>query len=1202
MSIFKESFPSHIKNQLLKRGEALNRRNLTDIAIHNGAKSWLRMSSSVDVKEDGGALAKNYILTGGALYNDKLRSGVGKGPENAYSLQTPSGKTHLYGIRPMPGITSAEVKSKGAYGSLREVTINFNCWDITQLEDLELLYMRPGYSVLLEWGWTAYINNDGDLVTTPEAPFNIFDSNNNGKDYQNVFQQLFEKEERAQGNYGGFLGIVKNYKWSARPDGGYDCSTTLISIGEMIESLKINYSAANLSLISLETNGYLKITKSAKTPDPVYLKEFYSRNFISGLIYELWCSVESENQSAKYEVTDKYGVKYDMFTMDIELHGEGEEDEDFDETDRQKFITLESLCKLINNHVTVGIVAEDGNKPIVGVTTSDRPYQNGVKMSSENLKKPEAPYLLGLCHPLQISVNPTVCLIKNDIWGAFKLPDDLGSTPTGSEATTTVAGDPGPQVKDSAGNSINIDFDGNLTSVEAAAKTTIDLVIPQVLTDYGDNEEKAAAALSKYLDACKAKGITEDAAARELQRQYELTVDVNRKVDQNGVEQPDVTVGGNVSYKNEQFYDFLDELFFESEIEDISLGLKNLKGTDLGIIKTRKASITAQIELERKTKEVKDAQEGAAKALAFLDNLKPFSVADESGTPDAACKAGLGQIGNIYVSLRYLLKISKDPGLEGGDKTEKNTINLYDFLKKMLADISTATGNVNNFDIHVDPLDSIARIIDINFVDTQSKAEAYKNTFTFYSEDGTPTGKYNGLWSTVRNYSLESQIFSEQSSIVAIGAQTGGGQLGLENDTMVGFNQGVKDRLKKKINAMNTTSADDSTAIQLENLLTNLLPIYEFISWMGRSWIGDFEADFEVTEASKYEGALRDVIAIFRSLSKNPIKFKAIIPTKLSLEIDGISNLIIGHMFNIHPDLLPKGYKTEGDSEAGRRLGYILTGIGHTINDSGWTTKLEGQTIILEEPDGAETDLFDVTLTSTGGVKEAKPNIKTGAGGSLSGSGGGKRPYPGEYPDYTDKNGKLKKGYSGAVQVLAPESVNTSNFSKYYPKYKLIKGTSDINLSKPNPLTKKAIPLLTEAGIIDDTTKNRFNLGTIATTPTVFVVHHTAGRGSADLVYSVFYGRGLPAQYVIDREGGIHRFQPDGAKGAHAGNYNSISIGVEVVAKNDADVLPDQVIAAARLIQFLGFKKSQIFGHGELSTDKAADEGKTIKDFITTYL
>ena len=130
------------------------------------------------------------------------------------------------------------------------------------------------------------------------------------------------------------------------------------------------------------------------------------------------------------------------------------------------------------------------NKPIVGVTTSDRPYQNGGKMSSENLKKPEAPYLLGLCHPLQISVNPSVCLVKNDVWGNFQFPEDFGAAPDPTADDTTIPGDPGPQVKDSAGNSINIDFDGNLTSVEDAAKTTIDLVIPQVLTDYGDMKKK----------------------------------------------------------------------------------------------------------------------------------------------------------------------------------------------------------------------------------------------------------------------------------------------------------------------------------------------------------------------------------------------------------------------------------------------------------------------------------------------------------------------------------------------------------------------------------------------------------------------------------------------------------------------------------------------------------------------------------------
>jgi hypothetical protein len=958
MSIFKESFPSHIRNQLLKRGEILARRNLTDIAIHNSTKAWLRMSSSVDVQEDGGALAKNYVLLGGALHNGKLKGGVGKGPENAYSLQTPSGKTHLYGVRPMPGITGAEVKSKGAYGSLREVTINFICWDITQLEDLELLYMRPGYSVLLEWGWVPYVANDGALKSSPPM-FDIFGSDLKGKDYQYVFSKLFKLEEEAQGNYGGFLGIIKNYKWSARPDGGYDCSTTLISIGEMIESLKINYTAANLSMTTLQTVGYLKMVDSYEDIEEDDLEKFYGRNFLSGLIYELWQSVDSSNSSAAYTKKDSFGVEYDMFAMDIEYHGT-EEDEDFGDWNDQKWITLESLCRLINRHLTVGIVAEDGNKPIVGVSISDRRYPDG---GSIDLLGATSPYLLSLCHPLQMSVNPSVCLIKNDIWGAFTLPDDL--VPSGSDATPPPnSGDPGKQVD------ANITFGGVATPVETAAKATLDLIIPQVKSnDISDaNETAAENALKAYFDACTTAGIDANKAALELERQFEINASVT----------PGTLYGTNVDtagYSSETFYDFLDHLLSESRIKNISQGLANAKGQSLGIIQAKKNVIAAQQAAAEKADEIKDAQEDAASDLSWMEQLKPFSVSDANGTPDAACKAGLGQIGNIYLNLRYLLQACKDPGLEGSDKTGKNTINLYDFLKKILTDISSATGNVNNFDIHVDPIDSIARIIDINFVDTQNKAEAYNKTFTFYSEDGTPTGKYNGLKSTVRNYTLESQIFSEQSSIVAIGAQTGGGQLGLENDTMVGFNQGVKDRLKPKMSAMNTTSADDSTAIQLENLLTNLTPIYDFISDMG-GW----EADFENNDSGKYEGALRDVIAIFRSLSKNPIKFKAIIPTKLSLEIDGISNLIIGHMFNIHPDLLPKGYKTEGDTEAGRRLGYILTGIGHTINDNGWTTKLEGQTIILEDPDGTEVDLFNVTLSKNGKVKEATANITRSPG------------------------------------------------------------------------------------------------------------------------------------------------------------------------------------------------------------------------------
>ena len=184
MSIFKQTFSPNINAELVARQEAMVRRSPKDLQYINSRNSWIRMSSAVDIykktapfpptiptlKDKGNydnTLARKYILQGGVLTeHGTLKSGVG-GFDNAYSDLAADGVTKLrLGIRPMPGITGIDVKSRGAYGSLRDVTVNFLCWDIHQLEDLELLYMRPGYTVLVEWGWAPYLDTKGELNTT----------------------------------------------------------------------------------------------------------------------------------------------------------------------------------------------------------------------------------------------------------------------------------------------------------------------------------------------------------------------------------------------------------------------------------------------------------------------------------------------------------------------------------------------------------------------------------------------------------------------------------------------------------------------------------------------------------------------------------------------------------------------------------------------------------------------------------------------------------------------------------------------------------------------------------------------------------------------------------------------------------------------------------------------------------------------------
>ena len=66
----------------------------------------------------------------------------------------------------------------------------------------------------------------------------IFTKNTNRN---KIFSDLFKLSRKQSGNYDAMLGYVKNYNWTARMDGGYDCTANIISTGEIIESLKVNY-------------------------------------------------------------------------------------------------------------------------------------------------------------------------------------------------------------------------------------------------------------------------------------------------------------------------------------------------------------------------------------------------------------------------------------------------------------------------------------------------------------------------------------------------------------------------------------------------------------------------------------------------------------------------------------------------------------------------------------------------------------------------------------------------------------------------------------------------------------------------------------------------------------------------------------------------------------------------------------------------
>jgi hypothetical protein len=307
MSIFTETLSTEIFKQLRIREAIIEQGNnptntnrfgsprsaikvknaLENISIAAGAfytntvhrQCVIRMMSGVDIMSKSlletnespisNNLAKMFILEGGTLpFKLTPRGGFGKsgGAYGDSSMRANAGDG--FGIVPMPGIIDAEIRTKTVGGSLREAKVNFICHNLRQLSALEILYMRPGMPVLLEWQWSPFIGNDGLINTTNySVGSNWFNST---KTIANINNLIIENVTKSSGNYEGFVGFCKNFNIVSRTDGGYDCTTELVSSGEILEGLKSRREGyTTTTLIKTTTNDAGEVEETAYTADEI---------------------------------------------------------------------------------------------------------------------------------------------------------------------------------------------------------------------------------------------------------------------------------------------------------------------------------------------------------------------------------------------------------------------------------------------------------------------------------------------------------------------------------------------------------------------------------------------------------------------------------------------------------------------------------------------------------------------------------------------------------------------------------------------------------------------------------------------------------------------------------------------------------------------------------------------------------------------
>jgi muramidase (phage lysozyme) len=933
MSIFRNTFQTEISGSLAARQNAMVSRTPDVIQYLNSRNSFIRMTSSVNVGNDNGALAKKNVLLGGTLNpNGGLKSGVGNANE-AYSTRTPGGTTNRLGIRPMPGIVNMDIKSKSAYGSLREAVINFQCWDIHQLEELELLYMRPGYTVLVEWGWLPHLNNSGRLVTTPPSFYDIL--NKGVTDRRVIFKELYDKSTASGGNYDAMFGYIKNYQWSARPDGGYDCQTTIISTGEIIESLKVNYVLPDLTRLNTSVtngDGFLNAEFTTQgTVPPNQLKEHYEKNILAGVWAETFKKLNgaqvyysttgtpiptSVTLSPTSIFTDKFrnttvpGLKSLNSNNPNSLAMGG---------DTQVYITLEAAFDVINKYV---VPRDNAGNPLIELSTYTEEYTG--------TKEP----LLCVAHPIEVSVDPTVCLIKSPLWYdkggiLYAVSGAAIVNPLQIKATA---------IQDAANRYI-------------ASKGNVAALQTNLSTGTSNTFKDAILAISN---------INEYQQINALLGSTDIPFYLSNQL-----------AKGGVLGLQESFYkDIINYLRSLTLTVKYTVSAGNLNPVTITIPAGTPPPPSSVVAIS-----------SVSNAITNLQNLKDLP---KDFFFNADPNTELGYVGNIFVSVDFLYKQSLDPNLEASDNKEKNEINLYKYIKSIISAIQTSLGNVNSFEVHVDPIDNKARVIDVNFTGDKNQSNLFEL-------------QVHNLKSVVRNYSLQSQIFPEQSSIIAIGSQAKGGQLGIQNNTMIDFNRNVTDRIipEKDFGIPNNYDVTGGTTKIASNLgsivfmfgsLTAPTPTPTPGSSTTAPASPGGSTDLN-TLFTRCKSNLRDLIVYFQSITDSSGANRNIIPTKFSFEMDGIGGLVIGNLFTVNQDILPEGYK---GGTAGVKLAQTVTSIAHSLtNNNDWTTKIDALNIVLGK--GPNSTLFK-NLNLSALIQQSFANSLQSQNPSTSGTGSGLSP------------------------------------------------------------------------------------------------------------------------------------------------------------------------------------------------------------------
>ena len=296
-----EPFKEYVNGQIKVRQQAhgsgfKSTRSDKDLVYLNSRNAWVKMASSVDVlgqelpsfdvgdrrnknlsvafkKEEerqqagikklqelgldpnltGNQLAKKAILFNGTSeFGNKTQPGGVASNNSIFNNSAYGFGGSDFGLQPMPGITSFVIGHNNI-GSIRTATVNIRAHSPLQFGIINLLYIRLGYSVLVEWGNSLYLDNNGKLQKMgPTLIDEVWFKEGSGITPNEFNTKTEEKREQYNGNYDGFFGKITNFEYKFNTNGSYDIELKLISQGDVVESFRLDTISPEFTLVNNE--------------------------------------------------------------------------------------------------------------------------------------------------------------------------------------------------------------------------------------------------------------------------------------------------------------------------------------------------------------------------------------------------------------------------------------------------------------------------------------------------------------------------------------------------------------------------------------------------------------------------------------------------------------------------------------------------------------------------------------------------------------------------------------------------------------------------------------------------------------------------------------------------------------------------------------------------------------------------------------